>query len=80
VNDFGQLGAASTETCSSDLACSTTPVSVTGGIRFAHIAIGGDHICGATVDGAVYCWGRNHVGQLGDGTLTNRSVPTPAQF
>ncbi|MCL2824409.1 MAG: hypothetical protein FWD57_10480 [Polyangiaceae bacterium] len=32
--------------------------------------------CGITPAGGVKCWGRNHHGQLGDGTTTNRGVPT----
>jgi alpha-tubulin suppressor-like RCC1 family protein len=31
--------------------------------------------CAIDASGAPWCWGRNNVGQLGDGTLTNRSTP-----
>ncbi len=34
-----------------------------------------DHTC-ALYEERVYCWGSNTVGQLGDGTMTNRSTPT----
>jgi alpha-tubulin suppressor-like RCC1 family protein len=37
---------------------------------------GGDtHTCAVREDGAVACWGRNHEGQLGDGSLSNRLAP-----
>lgn len=32
--------------------------------------------CGLATDGAAHCWGNNDVGQLGDGTTTDRLVPT----
>jgi alpha-tubulin suppressor-like RCC1 family protein len=32
--------------------------------------------CGVTTSGAGYCWGSNNYGQIGDGTTTNRTVPT----
>jgi alpha-tubulin suppressor-like RCC1 family protein len=34
------------------------------------------HTCGLTTGGAVYCWGSNGNGALGDGTTETRLVPT----
>jgi alpha-tubulin suppressor-like RCC1 family protein len=36
----------------------------------------GMHACAVLIDGTVWCWGRNDFGQLGDGTRTDRLVPT----
>lgn len=38
---------------------------------------GTTHICYLNTSGAVKCWGLNTSGQLGDGTITNRSYSTP---
>lgn len=46
------------------------------GLEVVDIAAGGAHTCAVTTAGAVKCWGWNNVGQLGDGTTTNRAVPT----
>jgi alpha-tubulin suppressor-like RCC1 family protein len=40
----------------------------------------GVHTCGVTTNGAVYCWGGNQYGELGDGSTTTRLVPTPVAF
>src|SRR5690606_33513309 len=34
-----------------------------------------EHGCGITGAGALYCWGHNDYGQLGDGTTIDRSTP-----
>ncbi len=55
---------------------SADPVAVAGDLRFRGIAAGGAHTCAVTIDGAAYCWGVNPDGRLGDGTTSNRDVPT----
>jgi alpha-tubulin suppressor-like RCC1 family protein len=45
------------------------------GTTFTQVAGGVAHSVGLTVDGQVYTWGRNNVGQLGDGTTTDSSTP-----
>ena len=59
----------------------STPVQVLGaggvGVLTGVSAVtgGSEHTCARKADGTVWCWGRNDKGQLGDGTLTNRSTP-----
>jgi alpha-tubulin suppressor-like RCC1 family protein len=52
---------------------------VVSGLQAIEIAAGPTHTCARKADRAVVCWGDNADGQLGDGTLTNRSSPTPVQ-
>jgi alpha-tubulin suppressor-like RCC1 family protein len=46
-------------------------------LRFRQVAGAGSHSCGLTQGGSVYCWGSNYLGQLGDGTVSDRDRPTP---
>jgi len=54
----------------------TMPVAVKGGLSFTQVNTGGGHTCGVTTTtNLAYCWGYNGRGQLGDGTLTERTTP-----
>jgi alpha-tubulin suppressor-like RCC1 family protein len=39
------------------------------------ISTGFAHTCGRTTAGTIYCWGSNQYGQIGDGTLVDRTRP-----
>lgn len=56
--------------------CATEPVPVSGGHAWAELSAGSQFVCGRTTTGDLYCWGRNVAGNLGDGTSTDRDVPT----
>ena len=63
-------------TYSYDLANRLVEVGGPGGDPSAVLDGGFYHSLGLEDDGSVYGWGRNSSGQLGDGTTTNRNVPT----
>ncbi len=55
----------------------TSPVTVSGAVRYRAIAGGGDHTLAIAQSGAIYAWGADGQGQLGDDVaLANKSVPT----
>lgn len=68
-NSVGQLGRGTTSTFEVTPA---TISSLSSGVTA--VAAGGQTAC-AIKSGDVYCWGNNNVGQVGDGTVTNRSAP-----
>jgi Big-like domain-containing protein/Regulator of Chromosome Condensation (RCC1) repeat protein len=63
-NEVGQVGDGTTSNHRA------TPTAVAGGLTFVALSAGVLHTCGLTLDGTAYCWGTNHLGQLGVGTLT----------
>jgi alpha-tubulin suppressor-like RCC1 family protein len=50
---------------------------VAGEHNFTAISTGSRHTCALELDGRALCWGANRSGQLGDGTTTDRLIPTP---
>jgi alpha-tubulin suppressor-like RCC1 family protein len=70
-NASGQLG-------NDDIATThrSTAAQVTGLTDAVEIAAGWEHACARRQSGAVVCWGRNSYGQVGDGTDSQRLVPT----
>lgn len=74
ANSTGALGDGSTDHAITDGAF--VPVVAGSGLQFRTIAAGADFTCARTFDGALYCWGANHLGQLGNGTLAPSLAPT----
>ncbi|MFZ4656048.1 MAG: C13 family peptidase [Caldilineaceae bacterium] len=70
INWNGRLGDGTTDP-------RLTPTLVQGlpSALLTAIRTGKDHTCALTTDGAVFCWGANWYGQLGDGTLNERHKP-----
>src|SRR5690606_14695465 len=52
-----------------------TRVAAPKGVTLSGVVAGHFHTCAEGSDGKVYCWGQNMVGQLGDGSTTNRLAP-----
>jgi len=73
ANDFGELGDGSNTD-------RWTPVDVVGlGADVKAITEGRYHTCALMNGGGVKCWGANGLGQLGDGTNTDRWTPVEVQ-
>ena len=53
------------------------PTLVSGGAPFVKLYVGWQRSCGLSEAGAMWCWGYNDYGQVGDNTLAPRSSPVP---
>jgi alpha-tubulin suppressor-like RCC1 family protein len=69
-NQFGELGNGTTVSKSSptQIGTDTDWKTATGGCGF--------HTFALKNDGSLWAWGRNLNGELGDGTLVNKYIPT----
>jgi alpha-tubulin suppressor-like RCC1 family protein len=52
-----------------------TPASMPGDPVMTKLAIGSTRSCGLRDDSRFYCWGKNDIGQNGDGTTTTTNTP-----
>ena len=68
-NTYGQVGDGTTTR-------RTSPVPVAGdATNWARVSSGGLFTCATRTDGTAWCWGSNDVGQVGDGSNTDRWTP-----
>jgi alpha-tubulin suppressor-like RCC1 family protein len=72
LNWNGRLGDGTT----TDRNTPTQTSSLGTGRTAVAISSGSAHTCAILDDGTVSCWGSNYIGQLGDGTTTDRNTPT----
>ena len=74
-NNSGQLG-------DNTLVDNSNPTLILfpAGETMRNVAAGLGHSLAVTTTGQVFAWGRNAVGQLGDGTKTDRPTPTLISF
>ena len=70
----GKLGNGSGGTSSVPVAVNAS--GVLSGVSIQDIYVGWYHTCALSTEGRIYCWGNNHVGQLGNSTTTNSFNPT----
>ena len=79
LNQYGQLGNNTTTNSRSPIAVQAagTPMA---GKTIVQVAAGADHSLALDSDGALYAWGSNAYGQLGNGTTTNSSVPVAVKI
>ena len=68
-NRYGEVGNSITS------AAKWPPSTVNGVSNAIAVTTGYNHTCALLSGGGIQCWGRNHAGQLGDGTTTNSFTP-----
>lgn len=72
ANEHGQLGTGSSG------AQSSTPLRQQVGVvsSVSDMGLGENHSCAVGAGGTLWCWGLNDRGQLGEGTINDRALPT----
>lgn len=76
LNADGNLGIGSTNRNAGWLPEQVSAISLGAVPTSVSIGRNGQTSCAILTGVAVKCWGLNHVGQLGDGTITRRTTPT----
>jgi alpha-tubulin suppressor-like RCC1 family protein len=71
ANSVGQVGDG---TAFNDVPVATRVLGLSG---VASVVSAGDRSCAIVADATARCWGANDFGQLGDGSLVNRTTPVP---
>lgn len=76
-NSYGQLGDGSTINRLNpvDALILGSPAVTLNGVSAIGTGSSANHTCAALSATTVRCWGKNALGQLGDGTTANRSIP-----
>ena len=75
LEQYGELGNNYTSTSNQYV---STPTPVVGGLTFAQLSVGSDHVCALTASGQAYCWGSNAHGEIGNmGSSGNYASPQP---
>ena len=69
-NQYGQLGDGAF------LANENAPSQLLSGDKWLSVTSGTGHSAGLKRDKTLWAWGYNNTGQVGDGTMNNRTVPT----
>ncbi len=73
LDEVGEIGNGTVDTGNGI----TTPQDVTGLTGVVQLALGWFFSCALVSGGGVECWGMNSSGQLGDGTMNDRSTAAP---
>lgn len=77
-NAYNKVGDGNVASAPDRIAYPSQVVGV-GGVGYltniTDVAVGLGHVCANSSTGAVYCWGRNDYGQIGDNTVVNRGTP-----
>lgn len=74
--DIDRAGQGFTLVASAPSLTPATSAAFNVSLDFISVGAGNDETCGITAARLVYCWGSNSSGGIGDGTTTDRLVPT----
>jgi len=75
-NEYGQLGAVASETCSEgNVPCSWQPLRAASPMRFASLSPGLRQSCGLDTTGQAWCWGSGYARPVGSGNSVKGTTP-----